>query len=93
LGVFGSGWREGLARTVILAEFAVIVVLSWGMSLEYEANAFFQDWVRDNAWPLGFVLSWPFPPVLLGVLIGIVSRDVKQFLRRKSEAKKGLPGS
>ena len=88
MGVFGSGWREGLAETVILAELAVIVVLFWGMSLEYEANAFFQDWVRDNAWPLGLVLSWPFPPVLLGVLIGIVSRDVRQFLRRKRAAKK-----
>ena len=88
MGVFGPGWREGLARTLILGELAVIVLLFWGMSLEYEANAFFQDWVRDNAWPIGLVLSWPFPPVLLGVLIGIVSRDVKQFLRGKSAAKK-----
>lgn len=83
LGVFRFGGKERLSRTLILAEFGVIVFLFWGMSLEYEANAFFQDWVRKNAWPLGFFLSWPFPPVLLGVLIGILARDIRQFLRRE----------
>lgn len=84
MGVLRSGWREALARRIVLIEFAVIVALFWGMSLEYEANAFFQDWVRENAWPLGSFLSWPLPPVLLGVLIGILVRDVRQFLRREN---------
>ena len=86
MGGSGSALREGLARKVILAEFAVIVILFWGMSLEYEANAFFQDWVRQNVWPMGFLLGWPFPPVLLGVLIGVLARDLRQFLssRRKT---------
>ena len=72
----------------MVVEFGVIVLLFWAFSREYQANAYFQTWVQDNAWPLAWLLNGYAAALLFGVLVAgvasvLIRDDPRLKLRRK----------
>src|SRR3989441_3394148 len=72
-----------VSQIAVVAEFALIEVLLFGLSSEYSSNPFMQDWFSRNAWPLGYLLGNYIAP-LLGIAIGIVGLAVQKLLKRRS---------
>src|SRR5437867_8446017 len=40
--------KDTLTQAVLILEFGVIVVLVWGVSLEYRANQYLQAWLNEH---------------------------------------------
>src|SRR6266581_3904330 len=84
-----TGIRESsrAVSTIIIVQFAITIGLLVAISNEYQSNYFMQQWISQNASPLGFFLSGYFG-TLLAVIVGgllIVWKIVLH--RRQSEAK------
>src|SRR6266702_2535728 len=84
-----AGRREAsrAVSAVIIAQFAITIGLLVAISNEYQSNYFMQQWISQNASPLGFFFSGYFG-TLLAVIVGgllIVWKIVLH--RRQSEAK------
>jgi cytochrome bd-type quinol oxidase subunit 2 len=63
---------EGVDTTLLIAfaQFVVIVLLLSAVSAEYQSNRYMQDWVAQNAWPVGYLLNGYLASTLVGVAIG-----------------------
>ena len=81
-----SGVRRA-AQVAIIGQFALIEVLLLGLSSEYSANPFMQNWFSLNAWPIGDLLGNYIAP-LLGLVVGFGGLTAARLMRRKSKAAK-----
>ena len=55
---------------IAFAQFVIIVLLLSGVSAEYQSNKYMQDWIAQNAWPVGYLLNGYLASTLVGVAIG-----------------------
>ena len=68
--------RDNRARRiesdVLLAfvQFVVIALLLAVASAEYQSNAYMQEWIAKNAWPIGLLLNGYLAATLIGFAIG-----------------------
>ncbi len=81
--------RANAAQIALLAQFALIEVLLFGLSSEYSANLFAQDWFSQNAWPIGELLANYVAP-LLGLIVGLGGFAASRLLRRRNRAAKAV---
>ncbi len=78
--------RDRVTLGILIGEFAVIVALFWGLSLEYLSNQFMRDWITQNAWPVSFLLNGYFAALLLGILAGGLAVYVRRFTKKPNSA-------
>ena len=74
---------------VIIVEFMIMIGLIAAISNEYQANYWMQQWVSQNASPLGFFLSG-YVGALLATLVGVVLivwKLILPYRRMNSESK------
>ena len=62
--------RVDTTLLIAFAQFVVIVLLLSGVSAEYQSNKNMQDWISQNAWPVGYLLNGYLASTLVGVAIG-----------------------
>ena len=62
--------RVDATLLIAFAQFVVIVLLLSGVSAEYQSNKYMQDWIAQNAWPVGYLLNGYLASTLVGVAIG-----------------------
>lgn len=62
--------RVDATLLIAFAQFVVIVLLLSGVSAEYQSNRYMQDWIAQNAWPVGYLLNGYLASTLVGVAIG-----------------------
>ncbi len=62
--------RVDATLLIAFAQFVVIVLLLSGVSAEYQSNKYMQDWIAQNAWPVGYLLNGYLASMLVGVAIG-----------------------
>jgi len=55
---------------IAFAQFVIIVLLLSGVSAEYQSNMYMQEWIAQNAWPVGYLLNGYLASTLVGVAIG-----------------------
>ena len=55
---------------IAFAQFVIIVLLLSSISAEYQSNRNMQDWIAQNAWPVGYLLNGYLASTLVGVAIG-----------------------
>lgn len=82
--------RLGVRRATqaaIIGQFVVIEALLFGLSSEYSANPFMQNWFSLNAWPIGDLLGNYIAP-LLGLVVGLGGLTAARLLIPKSKATK-----
>jgi len=83
--------KDTLTQAVLILEFGVIVVLVWGVSLEYRANQYLQAWVNERAPLLGYLLNGYLAAMLGGVLVGSIILFLQNRPRRiKPESPKNV---
>ncbi len=51
-------------------QFVIIAVLFSAASAEYQSNAYMQEWIAKNAWPIGYILNGYLAATLVGFAIG-----------------------
>lgn len=58
--------------SILLAfvQFVIIAVLFSAASAEYQSNAYMQEWIAKNAWPIGYILNGYLAATLVGFAIG-----------------------
>ncbi len=79
--------RDGITFAILMGQYAVIVALFWGLSLEYQSNQFMRDWIAQNVWPVGYLLNGYFAALLLGILAGWMVVYVRRMMRKASPAR------
>ncbi|SRR5712692_2881366 len=62
--------RVDTTLIIAFAQFVIIVLLLSGVSAEYQSNTYMQDWIAQNAWPVGYLLNGYLASTLVGVAIG-----------------------
>ena len=67
-----TGGREAsrAVNTIVIVQFVITIGLLVAISNEYQANYFMQQWISQNASPLGFFLAGYVGPVLATVVGG-----------------------
>ena len=55
---------------VAFAQFVIIVLLLSAVSAEFQSNRYMQEWIAQNAWPVGYLLNGYLASTLVGVAIG-----------------------
>src|SRR6059036_2951355 len=80
--------REGSRAVsgIIIAQFAITIGLLVGISNEYQSNYFMQQWISQNASPLGFFLAGYVGPMLAAIVGGALILWKLVLTRRRSEA-------
>ena len=63
---------QRIDSAVLLAfvQFVVIALLLSIVSAEYQSNAYMQEWIEKNAWPIGYLLNGYLAATLVGFVIG-----------------------
>ena len=82
--------RRGASRAVtaiVIAQFAITIVLLVAISNEYKSNYFMQQWISQNASPLGYFLTGYVGPALAVIVGGVLIVWKLVLIRRGSEAK------
>ena len=82
--------RRGASRAVtaiVIAQFAITIVLLVAISNEYKSNYFMQQWISQNASPLGYFLTGYVGPALATIVGGVLIVWKLVLIRRGSEAK------
>src|SRR5213592_1107358 len=82
--------RQGASRAVtaiVIAQFAITIVLLVAISNEYKSNYFMQQWISQNASPLGYFLTGYVGPALATIVGGVLIVWKLVLIRRGSEAK------
>ena len=51
-------------------QFVVIALLLSVVSGEFQSNAYMQEWIEKNAWPIGYLLNGYLAATLVGFAIG-----------------------
>ncbi|HEX9197501.1 MAG TPA: hypothetical protein VF906_06860, partial [Candidatus Bathyarchaeia archaeon] len=84
-----AGRREAsrAVSAVIIAQFAITVGLLLAISNEYQSNYFMQQWISQNASPLGFFLTGYVGTVLAAIIGGVLILWKLVLTRGQSEAK------
>ena len=62
--------RVDATLLIAFAQFVIIVLLLSGVSAEYQSNGYMQEWIAQNAWPVGYFLNGYLASTLVGVAIG-----------------------
>ena len=62
--------RIDTTLVIAFVQFVIIVLLLSGVSAEYQSNRYMQDWISQNAWPVGYLLNGYLASTLVGVAIG-----------------------
>jgi len=62
--------RVDTTLLIAFAQFVIIVLLLSGVSAEYQSNMYMQEWIAQNAWPVGYLLNGYLSSTLVGVAIG-----------------------
>jgi hypothetical protein len=62
--------RVDATLLIAFAQFVIIVLLLSGVSAEYQSNRYMQEWIAQNAWPVGYLLNGYLASTLVGVAIG-----------------------
>jgi MFS family permease len=75
------------ASTIIIGQFAITVGLLAAISDEYQSNYFMQQWISQNASPLGFFLAGYVGPALATIVGGVLILWKLVLTRRQSEPK------
>jgi EmrB/QacA subfamily drug resistance transporter len=73
--------------TIIIGQFAITVGLLVAISDEYQSNYFMQQWISQNASPLGFFLAGYVGPALATIVGGVLILWKLVLARRQSDAK------
>jgi hypothetical protein len=55
---------------LVFVQFAAIALLLSVVSAEYQSNAYMQEWIQKNAWPIGYLLNGYLAATLVGFAIG-----------------------
>jgi EmrB/QacA subfamily drug resistance transporter len=87
--------QRGASRTVttiVIAQLAVTIALFVTISNEYQSNYFMQQWISQNASPLGYFLAGYVAPVL-ATIVGGVLIVWKLVLTRRQSVTKSEPNS
>ncbi len=87
--------RQGVGRTasiIIAAQFLIMVGLLSALSSEYQSNPFMQQWLSNNAWPLGYLLT-DYLGSLLVAIAGTAAIVWRIGLNRKPKLDQKLDGS
>src|SRR5213080_819035 len=82
--------RRGASRAVtaiVIIQFAITIVLLVAISNEYKSNYFMQQWISQNASPLGYFLTGYVGPALAMIVGGVLIVWKLVLIRRGSEAK------
>jgi cytochrome bd-type quinol oxidase subunit 2 len=62
--------RIDSAILLAFVQFVVIALLLSIVSAEYQSNAYMQEWIEKNAWPIGYLLNGYLAATLVGFAIG-----------------------
>jgi cytochrome bd-type quinol oxidase subunit 2 len=62
--------RVDTTLLIAFTQFVIIVLLLSGISAEYQSNKNMQDWISQNAWPVGYLFNGYLASTLVGVAIG-----------------------
>jgi cytochrome bd-type quinol oxidase subunit 2 len=62
--------RVDTTLLLAFAQFVIIVLLLSGVSAEYQSNGYMQEWIAQNAWPVGYLLNGYLASTLVGIAIG-----------------------
>ena len=62
--------RIDSAVLLAFAQFVVISLLLSVISVEYQSNRYMQEWIKKNAWPIGYLLNGYLAATLIGFAIG-----------------------
>src|SRR5713226_6370921 len=79
--------RSWAVNTVIIGQFVITVGLLAAISDEYQSNYFMQQWISQNASPLGFFLAGYVGTALATIVGGVLILWKLVLTRRQSEAK------
>jgi EmrB/QacA subfamily drug resistance transporter len=84
-----TGNREASrgVSAVIVAQFLITIALLASISNEYQSNYFMQQWISQNASPLGFFLAGYVGPLLATIIGGILILWKLVLNRRQNEPK------
>ena len=88
--VVARAGRQEASRAVsavIIAQFAITVGLLAAISNEYQSNYFMQQWISQNASPLGYFLAGYVGPAMATIVGGVLILWKLVLSRRKSEPK------
>ncbi len=72
-----------LSNVIIVGQYVAIIGLLTAISSEYSSNTYMQQWISQNALPLGYLLNSFLGPILLTIL-GIAYLGWRRFFRRGS---------
>jgi hypothetical protein len=78
--------------SIIIAQFAITIALLVTISNEYQSNYFMQQWISQNAPPLGYFLAGYVAPVL-ATIVGGVLIVWKLILTRRQSITKSEPNN
>jgi EmrB/QacA subfamily drug resistance transporter len=73
------------SQIAIISQFVLIEILLFGLSSEYSANPFMQDWFSQNAWPIGDLLSNYLAPIL-GIAVSLIALATQRLLKRRDQS-------
>ena len=62
--------RIDSAILLAFVQFVAIALLISVVSAEYQSNAYMQEWIEKNAWPIGYLLNGYLAATLVGFAIG-----------------------
>src|SRR5256712_6930238 len=83
----GSRETSRAVSAIVIAQFAITIGLLAAISNEYQSNYFMQQWISQNASPLGYFLAGYVGTVLAAIAGGILILWKLVLTRRQSEAK------
>ena len=80
--------RDRTTWGILIGQFAVIVALLWGISLEYLSNQFMRDWIAQNAQLVGYLLNGYFAALMLGILAGGLLVYLRRFTKKTDSVRR-----
>src|SRR5256712_1158126 len=82
----GSRETSRAVSTIIITQFAITIGLLVAISNEYQSNYWMQQWISQNASPLGFFLAGYDGPLLATIVGGVLILWKLALNRRQSRA-------
>src|SRR6266852_510069 len=79
--------RSWAVSTIIIVQFAITICLLVAISNEYQSNYFMQQWISQNASPLGYFLAGYVGTALATIVGGVLILWKLVLTRRQSEPK------